>query len=122
MWVRKMKESSKQPDALITVLLDASAEYGDRDDAAMDLGGFDHPAAEAALVAVASDPATDEELADTCGEALAAVWLRRGKVDEEVLPRLHPASLRVCIATLRASSSQLASDVEALLAAVQSRK
>ena len=51
---------AERPAGLIGVLLDAGAEYGDRDDAAPELGESDEPEAEAALLAVAAldtDPA-----------------------------------------------------------------
>ena len=74
----------------------------------MDLGEFDDPAAEAALVAVASDTAADEDLIDTCGEALASIWLRRGAVDEKIKMKLLPVSARICVGTLRVGSEELA--------------
>lgn len=42
----------QQPHELISVLLDSNAEHGDCDDAAMDLGSFDDPQAEEALLHV----------------------------------------------------------------------
>lgn len=45
---------AEQPAGLIGVLLDAGAEYGARDDAALDLGESDEPEAAAALLAVAA--------------------------------------------------------------------
>mgnify|MGYP001773457614 CR=1 FL=1 len=66
-----------QPQGLISVLLDTNAEFGDQDGAAMELGGFDEPEVEQALVEVASDPTTDPLLADRCGEALGEIWCRK---------------------------------------------
>lgn len=44
------RRTVSQPQGLISVLLDENAEYGDRDDAAMDLGAFDEPQAEDGLI------------------------------------------------------------------------
>ena len=49
-------DSSNQLQVLMSVLQDRAAPFGDRHDAAMDLGAFDGPEVEAALIAVACDP------------------------------------------------------------------
>jgi hypothetical protein len=93
---------ASQPESLIKVLLNRSAPMLDRDDAASFLGRFSEPEAEAALVEVASDPLSDPELADSCGEALAVVWLRREELREHVLARLTWPALHVLVPTLLA--------------------
>ena len=108
---------NRQPSGLIQVLLDEMAEYGDRHDAAMDLGSFDAERVENALVRVASDKTTDEDLADACGESLAEVWCRKGNVTKAVLFRLPPTILKITLATLRACSPSLAADAENMLSA-----
>ena len=67
------RASLSQPAGLISVLLDLAAPFGDRGDAAMDLGAYDEPEAERALMQVATDPAVDEDIADSCGESLGDV-------------------------------------------------
>lgn len=79
-----------QPAGLISVLLDSSAEFGDRHDAAMDLGEFDEPEAEDALVRIALAHDQDEDLADAAGESLWQVWGRKGKRDTDLVARMHP--------------------------------
>jgi hypothetical protein len=106
-----------QPEGLIGVLLDETAEYGDRGDAAMDLSEYDGADVEAALAHVACDPAADEMIADSCGESLAEIWCRKGQLDEAVLLRLTPASLPIALAMLRAGPPHLAAEVERLLGA-----
>src|SRR5204863_9158536 len=70
-WIRSLflrfMSRVEQPQGLISVLLDRGAEFGDRDDAAMDLGAFDDQSAFDALLAVATDPTEDSDLHDTCG-------------------------------------------------------
>jgi len=63
---------------LVQLLTDRSARLDERDDAAIDLGGFDDPRAIDALIDVGS--AADEErgLAATCGESLAQIASRDG--------------------------------------------
>jgi hypothetical protein len=82
----------KQPEGLISVLLDESAEYGDRDDAAMDLSAYDHAAAEEALLKVVLTQTEDEGIADSAGESLWRIWERKGKYDAGTVARMHPAA------------------------------
>jgi hypothetical protein len=87
-----MRNAVKQPEALIALLLDESAEYGDRGDAAMDLGAYDEPAAEEALLEVVLDPSEDEGIADSAGESLWEIWRRKEKYDAALVARMHPAA------------------------------
>ena len=68
---------NKQPQGLISVLLDTNAEFGDRSDAAMDLGEFDDEAAEEALASVANDPSSDADIVELCRESLAEISARK---------------------------------------------
>ncbi len=89
-----MKPPIEQPAGLIAVLLDVSAPFGDRDDAAMDLAAFGEPAAEAALLKIVLDPSEDEDLADSAGESLREIWTRAGKHDASAVAQMHPAARR----------------------------
>ena len=93
-WARDLfrKPSAPQPEGLLSVLVDPNAPDGDRDDAAMDLSGYDDPAVEAALRRIASDPTTHEDLADTCGDSLGEIWKRQGRNDAALLEGLTPAA------------------------------
>lgn len=91
----------KQPDALVRLLLDKTAEFGDRDDAAMDLGRFDEPMAEDALFHVATDSGEDIDLVETSGESLAEIWCRKNKLDRDAINRLQPPALGILTAYLR---------------------
>ncbi len=71
--VRIQNSNMKQPEGLISVLLDEDAPISERDDAAMDLDSYDEPEAEAALIAVATDPRVDEVIAWSAGESLAEI-------------------------------------------------
>ncbi len=82
--------TQRQPEGLISVLLDSSAEFGDRHDAAMDLAAYDEPAAEQALLRIALDGSSDEQLADEAGHSLWEVWHRKGKHDADLVARMHP--------------------------------
>lgn len=79
----------KQPDGLISVLFDTNAELGDRLDAAMDLGEYDEPAAEQALLRIVLDASADD-LADEAGNSLCEIWARKEKFDPELVARMHP--------------------------------
>jgi hypothetical protein len=108
---------NKQPGGLIKVLLDPEAEFGDRQDAAMDLAVFDDEAVEQALARIACDTSSDDDLADSCGESLAEIWSRKNLVNQQVLVELAPVSLRIALATLQSCSPELASQAEAMLRA-----
>lgn len=109
------RKNVKQPEGLITVLLDKNAEYGDRDDAAMDLAAYGTPEAISALVTIACDPEIDEGLADSCGESLAEIWIRHNAADKSVFERLTPAAARILVAILEANAPHLASEVKSSL-------
>lgn len=73
---------------LIAVLADSGSN--DRQDAAMDLGAFDDPEAEAALLAVALNHAEDPNIADAAGESLREIWLRNGMDVSGLAASMHP--------------------------------
>ena len=72
------------------MLFDTSAELGDRLDAAMDLGLFDEPAAEQALLRIVLDASADGDLADEAGNSVCEIWSRQGKYDADLVARMHP--------------------------------
>ncbi|NNE47284.1 MAG: hypothetical protein HKN37_11555 [Rhodothermales bacterium] len=86
-----MRDETQQPSGLISVLLDQSAEFGDRDDAAMDLASYDDPVVAKALLRIVLDHSENEDLIDSAGESLAAVWSRSAREDSVLLKRMHPA-------------------------------
>jgi hypothetical protein len=86
------RKRGKQPEGLISVLLEVQAEFGDRHDAAMDLGGYDEPSAEEALLHVALKHEEDDGIADAAGESLLEIWKRKGKHDAALVARMHPAA------------------------------
>ena len=87
-----MMRMTKQPEGLIELLLDKKAEFGDRDDAAIDLGEFDDPTAEDALTRIVQDMSEDGDIADRAGESLAEIWKRKSKWDSALVSRMHPES------------------------------
>ena len=80
----------EQPQGLIELLLDKNAEFGDRDDAAMDLYQYDEPAAEQALIRVVQDMNEDDDILDSAGESLSEIWKRKAKGNASVVARMHP--------------------------------
>ena len=95
------RKEPKQPEGLISVLRDPKYR-DDWDDAAMDLGSYDEPEAEEALFEFAVSAATDDDLSDTCGEALARMWCRKGIVDPQKLKRLNPVARKIATGTIEA--------------------
>lgn len=78
----------KQPEGLISALLDATASVDGRDDAAMDLADYDGREVEEALASVANDETAPEIVRASCGESLAEIWLRSGEINEAVFSSL----------------------------------
>jgi hypothetical protein len=103
-------------EQLIALLLNKEARLDERDDAAMDLAGFDDAKVIAALAVVGSDEAEDDLLLASCGTSLAEIWARRGNVDENVLQHLTPAARRETSGTLvKAPMSNALADYRLLL-------
>lgn len=96
-----ISEIREQPNALITLLLDETAEFGDRDDAAMDLCQFDEPSVEVALLRIAMSSDEDPELVERCGESLAVIWCRKNKPDRTKINCLQPTALGILTAYCR---------------------
>ncbi len=68
-----------QPQGLISVLLDQSAEYGDRHDAAMDLAKYDEPEAWEALTRVKNDPNEEPDIVEEAEQSLLEIHRRRSE-------------------------------------------
>ena len=90
---RNGQDGVRQPDGLIEVLLNKTAEYGDRDDAASDLWYSDDIRSERALVRVMVDPTEDVNLKDTCLDSLREIWRRHDGIDPDLRQELVAAEL-----------------------------
>ena len=77
-------------EKLVELLLDTSAEFGDRDDAVIDHRQYNEPEVEMALAAVASSPSADVDLIGRCGESLAGIWCRNSHVNRATWMRFRP--------------------------------
>jgi hypothetical protein len=103
----------QQPSGLISVLLDPAARPDEQDDAAMDLAAFDDPEAEAALLRRAEELAvvTDDDpylmVGEMCGESLAEIWCRRGRLPGDAFARLRGRVLEAALAVLEARRPDL---------------
>lgn len=113
---------SNQPRGLISVLLNPKAEFGDRSDAAMDLGEFDEPDAFDALMAVATNPEEDADLLDACGESLAEICSRRAQIDPDQFLKLQNPARTVFVAYLKQLRPDWAVLVQASVERAQSQK
>jgi len=90
---------STGPDvaALAAILQDRTARIDERDDAAMYLGQCDDDAALTALLQIASDPAEHDLVVASCGESLARIFVRSGRLDPAWLHDLTPVALNEVI-------------------------
>ncbi len=114
-WKKKARVVTEQPKGLISVLLDITAEFGDRDDAAMDLSDYDEPEAEEALSKVALDESTDTHLAERCSESLAEIWCRKERVNMDVLGKLRGNALHMAISLIQVKKPEWKSYVESAI-------
>src|SRR5687767_12930269 len=92
----------KQPQGLIGVLLDVTASEADRDDAAMDLAAYDEPEVEDALIRVGIDLSAPRSVVASCGESLAEIWIRKGKLNVAALKRLRSEARDEAMGSIRA--------------------
>lgn len=97
----------QKSEMLIAILLDKTARLDERDDAAMDLAGFDNERVITALVAVGSDSSEDALLQASCGETLAEIWVRLEHFDPTVLQRLSPVARSEFSGTLASHQSRV---------------
>ena len=102
MGIFSKKQMIPQPQGLVSVLLDEYAPFGDRDDAAMDLGAYDEPEAEEALFSVACRPDTDRLLTETCGESLGEIWSWRGSLNRDGLMKLDGVAKEFALGVIKA--------------------
>lgn len=91
--------------AMIGILLNKSSEYGDRLDCAKYLGDYVEEDAESALLVVACNAAENEDLVEDCSEALARMWIKRGRVNHEYLSKLPTRARQVAQAVLDSQES-----------------
>jgi len=87
---------------LIEVLLDKNAREDERDDAAMDLGNYNDDQALNALIKVATDPLEDNDtLSNSCGESIAAIFIKRGQYDRKIVDHLSPSAKNGALAMIQ---------------------
>jgi len=91
-------------DLLIETLLDPTAPWADRDDAAIDLAEVDAPKALDALVSMAVQTELPGYFLESCGEAIAEMWIRLGILDVQTFALLAESArtqVRAIIAAKR---------------------
>jgi hypothetical protein len=103
--------TTDRAQAIIAVLLDGSARVDERDDAAMDLSGFNEPAVHAALGRVATDPAEPDLVAGSAGESLAELWVAAGALDAGIFARLTATARAEAVGILTARAPGLLAEV-----------
>jgi len=102
MWWQMKRTKHTEPAGLISLLLDRYAPFGDRHDAAMDLGAFETPESENALISIVLDRPEDDDLVETAAESLAEIWAQTRRFDRDVLARLPDAATPIVFALLDA--------------------
>lgn len=107
MGISKLKDELRRklfgaPHSYIAALLDPSLGWDVRDDYAAYLIEYDEPEAEDALFRVASDPTEADDIAGSCGEAVAEIWCRKGTLKVDSLRRLKPAALVEALGIIKA--------------------
>ncbi|MBI1684801.1 hypothetical protein [Caulobacter hibisci] len=105
-----VRDPTAVAQGLIGVLMDPTAPHGDREEAATDLSAYDVDGVEDALARIACDASIYEGLADACGESLAEIWHRTGRINDAILVRLSPVALETMLSILAGLSPDLAVD------------
>jgi hypothetical protein len=82
----------EQPSGLIEVLTDLRADVADRDDAAIDLHGYDEPEVLTALLQVGRNKQDPEVVLESVGESIAEILLRNGHTWWFGVDELAPAA------------------------------
>ena len=89
------------PYSYIDMLLDRSRGWAMRDDYATFMIDYDEPEVEEALFRVASDPTEDDDMAESCGEAVAEIWCRKGTLKIDALRKLNAAALEEALGIIK---------------------
>lgn len=87
-------EGWAEDETLSDVLLDTSARWDERDDAATDLADSDEPAALEALMIVGRNEEEDDTLLETVGDSIAEILARHPERTPDDIGSLAPAALR----------------------------
>ena len=99
-----MKDRAKQ---LIEVLVDKTARDDERDDAAMDLGGYKDLRVLEALVKIASDPNENEMIVDSCAESIGDICVALKYFDEELFKKIVPFAQIIVFKIIMARNPEL---------------
>ena len=91
---------SADPDKLIAVLEDPSVPSEEKQEASTYLIEFYEPRVIDALIRVANAPSTDDNLADSCGEALGTMMVKNNDLKIEALRRLNGIALDLATGTI----------------------
>ena len=89
------------PYSYVDKLLDRSGGWAIRDDYATFMIDYDEPEVEEALFRVASDPTEEDDMAESCGEAVAEIWCRKGTLKIDALRKLNPAALEEALGIIK---------------------
>lgn len=82
-------------NSAIQILNDKNIEFGDRDDAAIDLAYYDDPLAENNLVERIMDVSEDEDIVDRCIESLYQIWERKKICNENISKQIPKKFLKI---------------------------
>ena len=80
-FLRKKKPLPQLHGLLIDLFGGSGREY-DRQVASLDLGGYDEPIAEQALIHIARQADEGEVLVESCGTSIGDIWRRKCRFDE----------------------------------------
>ena len=77
-------------DLLVEILLDKTASIAERDDAAIDLRGYNDDRALLALIKIVTDEHEEQFIFDNCGESIATIWVKRDYFDTNLYKKMVP--------------------------------
>ena len=120
-WFRRLFFAPPAPElppvsGVLAELLDPGGDAEARADAACLLAQYDEPEVEQALVRLGSDPEESPAVLESCGQSLALLWARRGRVDWAGLRALDPRAFEAASDTLRGVRREWAEELDRLRA------
>ena len=82
-----------QLEGLAATLLSLNSRVYDREVAALELGAYDEPLAEYALVHIASRTDEPRDVLSACGASIGDIWRRKGRFDRHICLQIRPEAL-----------------------------
>ena len=96
-----------QIKSLINILLDSTARWDERDDAAIDLRMHHNSRALEALTKIASDPDEDDIIIDHCAESIGELCSKMNYFNEGSFKKMTPTAQKITFGFIMAHNPRI---------------